>query len=218
LALVLIVSVTACSTTTRVGLPSAELTQMNLRAHDERSTVTLRDGRQLEVEGLQVNVEEAKGRLLRERTVDAEGRAASDWLRVAGDPEPVTLSSREITRVEMRTGEGKGAAIGGIGGLLAGAAIGGGIGYGVGKVETPPCPFLSTSPSSCILYQDLYDSSDDALETAAYTVLGMIIGGVVLGLTGLLIGMQGKKRTYEFEATFVPSEPAAPPVEPAPAP
>lgn len=215
LALVLIVSVTACSTTTRVGLPSPELTQMNLRAHGERSTVTLRDGRQLEVEGLQVNVEEAKGKLLRQRTVDAEGRATSDWLRVAGEPEPVTLPSREITRVGMRTGEGKGALIGGLSGLLVGAGVGGGVGYAVRPDTQSWCPY--PSPTG-IGYLPCGDSTDDALEALGYTFLGMIIGGVVLGLTGLLIGMQGKKRTYELDAAPVPAVPAAPAVEPAPAP
>jgi hypothetical protein len=166
-----------------VRLPSAELSEMNVRAHDTRSTVTLRDGRQLELDGLQVNVDEARGVLLRERTAEAKG----EWRAPEGGQKPVAVPSSQILRVVMRTDKGKGAAIGGATGTLVGGGIGMGIGYAARPNESCVGPY---QPTEC--------PTQAGLKDLGATLLGLVVGAVVLGVTGFLLGRRGVERTYEF--------------------
>lgn len=187
IACLLVVTTSACTSTTRVRLPSPELSEMNLRAHDTRSTVTLRDGRQLEVDGLQVNVDEGRGVLLRERKVDAQAEAKGEWRVPEGGQKPVAVPSSQIVRVVMRTDKGKGAAIGGV----AGTVVGGGIGMGIGYAARPNEPCVGP-------YQPTECPTTSGLKDLGSTVLGLVVGAVVVGVAGFLLGRRGVERTYEL--------------------
>lgn len=196
LALILCVSVSACSTTTHVTLPSPELSAMNVRTHDARSTLTLVNGRQLEVERLHVGAEQTRVRVSRERTVDQEGRAQSAWLRVDDGPREVTLPSAEVSRVELRTDKVKGGFLGALGGGLLGTGIGAGIGVGVGKAMQNDCfsPPRPGYPS----YESCRD--DNRYKTLVGLVSGMIAGAILFTVVGAAVGSRGKERVYVFDS------------------
>lgn len=172
---------------------------MNLRANGVRSTVTLRDGRQLEVEGLRVDVEEASGRLVGERSLAAAVDASSESPRGAELPKPVTFPSTEILRVEMRTGRGKGAAIGGISGAVVGLFAGGGIGYAAAPTQDCSGPYV---PTEC--------ASTNGINQTSGLLIGGVVGAIILGVTGLLVGRRGVERTFVFDRS-AGGEGASPP-------
>jgi hypothetical protein len=193
LALALVVTVSACSTT-QVARPSQELSKMNVSARNTRSVVTLTDGRQLDVEKLHVGLHVADGRLRRERRLDVEGKARSDWEEVGGDPLDIAFPSDEIVRVELTTARGKGGVIGGLAGLVVGFLVGSGVGLGVGAALQEDCrrPFPGFGRDSC-------EDSNVAKVVYAW-LIGSVVGALLLGGVGVLIGVQGVDRTYEFVA------------------
>lgn len=209
LALILCVSVSACSTTTHVALPSPELSAMNVRIHDARSTLTLKDRRQLEVEGLQVGVEHTRARLRRERTLGLDGERASAWVEEEGEPRTVTIASREIAKVEVQTDRKKGATIGGLTGLLLGSGVGAGVGYAIADATVTECPDavpgFPPPPQYC----------NDGLERLGVLLIGLAVGAVVFSLAGLIAGSEGVHRTYLFEGGQAEAA-VGPTVEPVP--
>ena len=195
-ALLLVVSLTACSTT-KVTVRSPQLAELNRHAQSTKSVVTLRDGRQLEVQGLQVGAEDARGELRRERAAPVGGREAR-WAKVPVEAKELMVASREIATVWLRSGRQKGGWLGALAGLL----VGGGAGIGIGYAATTEDP---CGPYSTECYP--------GLEKAAGSLVGLVVGGVVGALTGALIGSRGVERTYVFEEIAPMPSP-----EPAPAP
>jgi len=181
LALTLIVTVTACSSTTQIAVPSAELSKMNVKAHDTRSTVTLVDGRQLEVDALHVGVTQSEGRLLRERSVDSTDQPLGKWQSVGDAPRPIAFGTEEITRVEFRHDKGKGGALGFMFGALGGGLLGAGLGYGIYEATTTK-------------------NRDNPVPGEALSAFfGALVGIAVFGLVGLFVGRRGTAYTYDFE-------------------
>lgn len=209
-AVLLVVTMGACSSTTRVRLPSPELSQMNLRAHDTRSTVTLRDGRQLEVDGLRVNVEEATGSLVRQRTVDAQYEATSPWDLPDVGEQDLSVPSVSIARVSMRTDRGKGSAIGAAAGLVGGTGAGAGIGYGIAAAAADSCSRTVVVNGLPYSVYDPECASNNDLGKTGTTVLGAIIGAVVFGVVGYFVGRRGVERTYEFDVEPDRARPVSP--------
>jgi len=186
--LLLVVCLGACSTTKHVALPSPELSAMNLKTHGTKAQVTLRDGRQLEVEGLQVGVESARGEVRRERTLTESGAPASKWQDAEPGSRDLALRSEEIARVQIRTGRGKGGLIGFLSGVVLGGGAGAGIGYAVADAPPSCPPFIGCKPR---------DSHTDWREIGA--AIGSLAGALVLGTLGAVLGSRGKERTYVIE-------------------
>jgi hypothetical protein len=172
------VTVTACSSTTQIAVPSAELSKMNVKARDTRSTVTLGDGRQLEVDALHVGVTQSEGRLLRERRVDSTGQPLGEWQSVGDDPRPIGFATEEITRVEFRHDKGKGGVLGFTFGAIGGGLLGAGVGAAVGASNS------------------LGDGAPPA--EAVFGLIGALVGIAVFGLIGIFVGRRGTAYTYDF--------------------
>jgi hypothetical protein len=170
---------------------------MNVKTHDARSTLTLADGRQLEVDGLHVGAAQTRGSVSKERTVDAQGHAQSAWQKLADGPREITLRSADVSRVELRTDKVRGGVIGTLTGAVGGGLVGVGLGYGIGDAASSSgCP----SGEVCNI---------DAILGA---VVGGILGAVVFGIVGLFVGKKGVERTYLFAPPEAAVETAVEPV------
>jgi len=185
---------------------------MNLAAHDNRSIVTLDDGRQLEVENLQVNVDRAAGQLRRERRVDAKGEPIADWSEAGGASSPIQLRTDEIAQVELRSGRRRGGFWGAFTGVVVGGVIGAVSGFAIAEATANSCSLVATGVPN---YPFACADNNHLNRDFAGAAIGAVIGSVLLGVIGYFVGRRGIHRTYVLETRpDMATEPLASPDAP----